>query len=215
VSARERPEEALALAGLPSVSRETRDRLSRYVSLLREWQRVKNLVAPGTLDDVWVRHVADSAQLLVAAPWASRWLDLGSGAGFPGLVVAILLGDRPSAKVHLVESNSRKVAFLRSARRATGAPAEIHAGRIEAVIAGWSEPVDAVSARALAPLDVLCAQLAPIVARGARAFLHKGADFPREREEASLRWTLDLVEHPDRIGNGLIVELRSIIRRLD
>src|SRR5687768_363856 len=89
------------------VSRETEERLSILVGELRHWQAIKNLVGPATLNHVWTRHVADSAQLLDHAPEARTWLDLGSGAGFPGLVLAILLRDTPGGQVHLVESNSR------------------------------------------------------------------------------------------------------------
>ncbi|MCW5696949.1 MAG: 16S rRNA (guanine(527)-N(7))-methyltransferase RsmG [Bauldia sp.] len=207
------PETAVARAGLAGVSRETLARLSRYVDLLRDWQRVKNLVAPGTLDAVWERHVADSAQLVALAPDARRWLDLGSGAGFPGMVVAILLAETPGARVDLVEANSRKAAFLRTVARETGAPAVVHAGRIEDVIASWREPVDAISARAFAPLVEFCALAAPLLARGVPAWLHKGADFAAEREEASHAWNLDLVEHPSRLGSGVIVELRRAVPR--
>jgi len=111
-----------ALNGLIDVSRETAERLERFVALLKKWQAADNLIAPSTLSSVWRRHVADSAQLVGMFPGRQRWLDIGSGAGFPGLVVAILLGEGSS--VHLVESNQRKCAFLRAAIRGTGARAE-------------------------------------------------------------------------------------------
>ena len=204
---------ALAQAGLTSVSHETKDRLIRFVALLREWQRVKNLVAPATLDEIWSRHVGDSAQLVTVAPVARRWLDLGSGAGFPGMVTAILMDERPETHAVLVESNTRKAAFLREAIRVTGAPAEVRTERIEDVIATWQAPLDSVSARAVAPLDQLAAWIEPLVARGAVAYLHKGADFDSELREASLRWTLDLLQHKSRFGPGVIVEVRGLTRR--
>ena len=119
------------------VSRETEERLSVLVEELRRWQRVKNLVGPATLDRIWTRHVADSLQLLDLAPESARtWLDLGSGAGFPGLVIAIAVLERvPGAVVHLVESNGRKCAFLRHAARLADAPAAVHEGRIEEEVA--------------------------------------------------------------------------------
>ena len=118
------------------VSRETQVRLGLLVQELRRWQRVKNLVGPATLDRVWTRHVADSLQLLDLAPDAAAWLDLGSGAGFPGLVIAIAASERiPGAVVHLVESNSRKCAFLRHVARLTSAAAVVHEGRIEDEVA--------------------------------------------------------------------------------
>ena len=206
-------ETALARAGLPTVSHETKDRLIRFVDLLRDWQRVKNLVAPATLNEIWSRHVGDSAQLVALAPAARRWLDLGSGAGFPGVVTAILLAGRPETHVVLVESNTRKAAFLREAVRVTAAPAEIRTERIEDVVATWQWPLDSVSARAVAPLDQLVGWIEPLVARGVVAYLHKGADFDSELREASLRWTLDLLQHQSRFGPGVIVEVRGLTRR--
>lgn len=179
---------------LRPVSRETRARLERYVALLRQWQAAKNLVGPGTLDAVWRRHVLDSIGALDAAPAAVRWADLGSGAGFPGLVTAILLAETPGAVVHLVESNGRKAAFLRAAARETGAPAVVHDARIEAAVAGLG-PVDAVSARALAPLGDLLGLAAPLLLAGAAGVFHKGRDLVREVAEARDRWSFDLVEH--------------------
>src|SRR5215467_4133711 len=113
------------------VPRETIHRLIRYAELLALWQKSKNLVAPSTLPALWSRHFADSAQLCGLALEARLWLDLGSGAGFPGLVVAILQSGRPGFRMHLVESNRKKCAFLAEVVRATEAPVDIHAMRIE------------------------------------------------------------------------------------
>lgn len=205
---------ALALAGLDPVSRETEARLSLFVLTLFEWQARQSLVSRlANAEEIWTRHVADSAQLLAVAPQAKRWLDLGSGGGFPGLVLAALLADEPGSAVHLVESNQRKVAFLRAANRAAGSRAVVHAGRIEDIVAAWTAPIDAISARALAPFDTLCGWVEPLVRSGVRAYFHKGEDFAREKEDAAAHWTLDLVEHPSRIGAGVIVEVRAIERR--
>ena len=111
---------------LVPVSRETGDRLAAYVDLLARWRKTTNLIAGSTFPSVWTRHIADSAQLLALAPTARRWIDMGSGAGFPGLVIAIQLADVPGAVVHCIESDQRKCAFLREAVRATGAAATIH-----------------------------------------------------------------------------------------
>lgn len=138
-----------------AVSRETVERLVLYAERLRAWQPIKNLVAPSTLDAIWTRHIADSAQLAALAPEARRWVDLGSGAGFPGLVIAILLIGRDGAHVDLVESNARKCAFLREVVRETGAPAAVHAGRIEVVLPGLTVQPEVVTSRALAPLPML------------------------------------------------------------
>jgi 16S rRNA (guanine527-N7)-methyltransferase len=129
--------------------------------------------------------VADSAQLVPLFPDACRWLDLGSGGGFPGLVVAILVADRPGAGVDLVESNSRKCAFLRTAIRETGAPATVHQGRIEDVLAGWSAPTEVITARALAPLPALLAMTALLLGSSCRAAFLKGAGYRDEIAEAA------------------------------
>ncbi|WP_068084435.1 16S rRNA (guanine(527)-N(7))-methyltransferase RsmG [Polycladidibacter stylochi] len=178
----------------PSVSRETFSELSKYVDLVRKWQPAQNLIAPSTMGEIWLRHVADCIQIQQTLPEAKSWIDFGSGAGFPGLVTAILLRDQPEAVVHMVESNQRKVAFLRTVARETGCNVKVHAGRIEKVTAGWQEPIDGVSARALANLKMLCDFSHQFISRGARAVFHKGKDYQREIEEASHFYELDLIE---------------------
>jgi 16S rRNA (guanine527-N7)-methyltransferase len=164
------------------VSRETIHRLTRYADLLAHWRKSTNLVAASTVPGLWSRHFADSAQLLTLAQDARLWLDLGSGAGFPGLVIAILEAGRPDFRMHLVESNRKKCAFLAEVARETNAPVEIHAMRIEDVAksAHRLEP-DVVSARALAPLP--------------RLFL-KGEEAEAEIEAARERWDLTARLHP-------------------
>ena len=190
------------------VSRETAERLERYVALLRRWQPAQNLISPKTLDQIWRRHIADSAQLVAEFPSARRWLDLGSGAGLPGMVTAILLADQPGAIVHCVESNQRKCAFLRTAARETGAPVVVHDGRIESVLKQWSEPVDRISARALASLADLLDLCAPLFAKGVTAAFHKGEDFEQELAEASQSWAVNLLRHTSKIDDrSVIVEI--------
>jgi 16S rRNA (guanine527-N7)-methyltransferase len=212
------PEPLAGLAELQSilpVSRETYDRLAKLVALVAKWQKAENLVAPGTLPEIWTRHVADSAQLLPLFPGSRHWLDLGSGGGFPGLVVAILLAERGGeCAVHLVESNTRKCAFLRTAARETGAPAVVHPGRIETILAEWSAPVDVVTARALAPLPVLLDLAGHLISPTRRGAFLKGVDFQREIDEASQSWDLDLVLHRSRISEGsVILEVTRAVRR--
>jgi 16S rRNA (guanine527-N7)-methyltransferase len=173
-----------------SVSRETTHLLERYESLLRRWQKAQNLVAAASLDDVWLRHFADSAQLLRLAPDARRWLDLGSGAGFPGMVIAILLKGEEGASVDLVEANARKCAFLNAVRRETGAPARVHAMRIEEAANHLDGPFDMITARALAPLVELFPLIAPFLTGPARALLPKGRDVEGELTEASNDWII-------------------------
>jgi 16S rRNA (guanine527-N7)-methyltransferase len=190
---------------LVPVSRETEERLAVHVDLLRRWQRVKNLVGPSTLQQVWTRHVADTAQLVDLAPEARRWVDLGSGAGFPGLVIAILLHGKPGAHVDLIESNERKCAFLRDVVRATGAPAQVHCGRIEAVVPLLDGAVDVVTARALAPLPMLLGLSQTLLGRGAVGMFPKG-----EEELAGIEASPDIVSLPSRTHpGGRILLVRS------
>lgn len=193
------------------VSRETLHRLDLLVELLAKWQRTINLVAPASLPQVWARHVADSLQLLpLASATATRWVDLGSGGGFPGLVVAAVLAERPGATAHLVESDTRKAAFLREAIRLTGLPAEVHAQRIEAAAPHLAAGCHVVSARALAPLPKLLDLAAPFLAAGALGLFLKGKDATRELTEAGKGWTLDAELVPSRTDpEGRIVVVRS------
>ena len=198
---------------LAHVSRETWERLDRYAALLLEWQRAINLVAPSTLSTLWTRHIADSLQLIDLAPSARRWADLGSGAGFPGLVVACALAEQPKARVALVEANRKKAAFLRQAVAVTGAPALVHAERIAAFVER-AGPVDVVTARALAPLDLLLEQAEPLLKNGAQALFPKGQDVDAELTQASRRWILDTVLLPSKTDpRGRIVQVRSARRR--
>src|ERR1700761_7874546 len=165
---------------LTPVSRETEGRLQRYVDLLLEWQAKTNLVAASTLPNLWTRHIADSLQLLSLAPSAVRWADLGSGGGFPGVVLACSLAETPGAMVHLVERNARKAAFLREALRVTGSLGVVHLAEIGDSVDRIAGKVDCVTARALAPLHQLIGYAEPLVRQGARALFFKGQDVESE-----------------------------------
>ena len=204
---------ARALAITP-VSRETARRLDRYVELLLKWQRTSNLIAESTIPHVWTRHVADALQLVDLAPDARRWIDLGSGAGFPGLVLACALADKRDAMVHLVESNAKKAAFLREAIRVTEAPGVVHQARAEDVVATWSEPIDIVTARALAPLPVLAGLATPLIKKGAKALFLKGEHLEAELTEAAKSWNMEAVILSSRTDSrGRIVEVRALTPR--
>ena len=183
---------ALKLFPLPQ---ETIARLTTYAELLRKWKMTINLVASSTLPFIWTRHFADSLQVQAALPDARLWVDLGSGAGFPGLVTAIKLIGQAGAKVHLIESNERKCAFLRQVARATGAPAEIHAARIESIDPEALAPVDAVTARALAPLPRLIEFAKVWIAHGAVGVFPRGrsAEAQLETHPAAPGLAIDLV----------------------
>jgi 16S rRNA (guanine527-N7)-methyltransferase len=203
--------EALALT---PVSRETEARLDRYLDLLRQWQAKTNLVAPSTLAHLWTRHVADSLQLLTLAPSAKIWVDLGSGGGFPGVVLACALAETPGATVHLVERNSKKAAFLREALRITSAPGIVHPSGIEDIVESIQGPIDCVTARALAPLHQLIGFAEPLVRKGAKALFLKGQDVESELTEATKYWNIKPLLHSSLTGGqGWIVELGHIERR--
>ena len=180
---------------LTPVSRETAARLDRFVEVFLAWQRKLNLVASSTVGTLWTRHIADSLQLLRLDPEARIWLDLGSGGGFPVLVIACALADTAGGQAHLVESNARKAAFLREAARILGLPAIVHCARIEEFVPRWSESADVVVARALAPLPRLLDFALPALKKGAKGIFPKGQDVEAELTEATKSWNIaaDLV----------------------
>ncbi len=159
---------------LVPVSRETGDRLAAFVDLIARWRKTTNLISESTFASVWTRHIADCAQHIALAPAATRWVDMGSGAGFPGIVIAIQLAGIPGAVVHCIESDQRKCAFLREAVRATGASATIHPERVEAIEPSSLEAVDAVTARAFAPLSPTLKLARPWMERGAVGVFPRG-----------------------------------------
>ena len=189
-----------------AVSRETAQRLEHFAALFTKWAKTINLVAPSTFDDLWSRHIADSAQIFQLAPQPMLWADLGSGGGFPGIITAIFLAELDAGWVHLVESNNKKAAFLRTAISETGARATVHPIRIETAAAQIPH-CDAVSARALAELDLLLDFVAPWAEKntGLKAYFHKGRDYLSEVEKSRRRWTFDLVLHQSKIERDSVV----------
>ncbi|TPQ42178.1 16S rRNA (guanine(527)-N(7))-methyltransferase RsmG [Bradyrhizobium guangdongense] len=198
---------------LAPVSRETEARLDRYVALLLEWQAKTNLVAPSTLPHLWTRHIADSLQLVSLAPGAKRWADLGSGGGFPGVVLACVMAEVPGASVHLVERIAKKAAFLREAIRVTASPGVVHLAEIGDNVDRITGPVDCVTARALAPLHQLIGFAEPLMRGGAKALFPKGQDVEAELTEAAKYWNIQSQLHQSRTGDGWIVELATATRR--
>src|SRR3954447_16449220 len=208
------PSDKAAALSLTPVSRETEARLDRYVDLLLEWQAKTNLVAPSTLPNLWTRHISDSLQLLSVASSARTWADLGSGGGFPGIVLACALAEVPGTCVHLVERNVKKAAFLREALRVTGAHGTVHLSDIGDSVDRITGPVDCVTARALAPLHQLIGFAEPLVGEGAKALFLKGQDVEAELTEATKYWKIEPKLHSSRTGgHGWIVELDRIERR--
>jgi len=191
------------------VSRETLDRLKLYQGLVEKWQPAMNLIGSATIPDIWERHFLDSAQLLpLIAPDERRIADFGTGAGFPGLVLAIMGG----LNVDLIESDSRKCAFLRQVAIETGAIGRvtIHNARAEKL---KPFPVDVATARALAPLDKLVDLLAPFVGESGRCLLHKGERVDPELTRARRLWHMRVTKRrsiTDTRGSILIIsQLRA------
>jgi 16S rRNA (guanine527-N7)-methyltransferase len=207
----EDPEQCMA--GL-SVSRETMDRLHRFADLLIRWNARINLVAPSSMGDLWLRHIADSAQLWSLRPASARsWIDLGSGAGFPGLVIAAIARDAdPALAIELVESDARKCAFLREASRVMDAPCVVRCARIEDVPAA---PRDVISARALAPLGRLLPMAERFIGPESVCLFLKGRHAEDELTEARRAWHTRTIIVPSATDpGGAILEL-SEIRRAD
>jgi len=206
-------EKALALT---PVSRETASRLDRFIELLLAWQHHTNLIAASTEATIWTRHIADSLQLLPLAPKAKIWADLGSGAGFPGLVMACALAGEPGVQMHLVESNRKKAAFLGEAIRATQAPAMVHPVRIEDFVENAPERLEVVTARALAPLPQLLPMVYPLLKSGALGLFPKGQDVGSELTEAAKYWNIRCTLAPsvtDPKGQIVIVrDLEPVLR---
>lgn len=197
------------------VSRETVDRLETYAGLLRQWQKAVNLVAPGTLEAVWGRHFADSAQLWRRGQAAWTWTDLGSGAGFPGLVIAILaaeLSPPPGCRVTLIESDMRKAAFLREVARRTGVSVDILSIRIETAATQIKVPAtDCVSARALAPLDRLLGLALPFFGPDTTGLFLKGREVDAEIENARKSWAFEIELIPSMTQEDARI---AVVRRL-
>jgi 16S rRNA (guanine527-N7)-methyltransferase len=192
-----------------AVSREIAARLDRYVTLLLDWQQRMNLIAPSTIPSIWTRHIADSLQLLALAPGAKVWVDLGSGAGFPGLAIACAIADLPAAHVHLVESVGKKANFLREAVRHIGVPATVHAVRIEDFAKNFAARPDIVTARALAPLNEILALAHPFSEKGAQGLFLKGQDVAFELTNAAKYWKFEPVLVPSKTSpNSRIVSVR-------
>ena len=200
--------------GLLNVSRETLARLDCYARLIVKWQPAVNLVASSTLGSLWTRHILDCARIARIGSEHRRWLDLGSGAGLPGLVIAILLADHPGTRVDLIESDQRKAAFLREAARLANAPACIHPVRIEKAVSGFAGKVTAVTARALAPLPRLLDLAEPLLTNGAEGFFPKGQALELELAQASARFAFEArIVSSEAEAKGRVVVIRGLQRR--
>lgn len=173
---------------LTPVSRETQERLERFAEHFLKWQRVVQLVAPSTLDTLWTRHIADSLQLLPYIEDAKEIVDVGSGGGFPGLVLAIAAPDK---KFHLVESDTRKASFLREAARISNASADVYAERVESVAKRIATRIHRITARAFAPLPKLLELSEEFLKAGAKGVFLKSQDIDEELTTAAKSWNVN------------------------
>lgn len=194
-----------------NVSRETFEALQTMVDSLVQWNRRINLVAPSTISHVWARHVVDSAQLFALAPkTATKWMDLGSGAGFPGMVLGIMLRERAGAEMVCVESNGKKAGFLANCARQTRAPVRVENKRIEN-LPDLSPRI--ITARALKPLDQLLAFCENLCTADTMLLFPKGKDSKLEVEAAQERWDFDCQSLPSLSGNdGRILRISNVRR---
>lgn len=199
-----------------SVSRETFERLEKFADLFAKWSKSINLIAPSTRDQLWTRHIIDSLQLRNVIRRPGRWIDLGSGGGFPGIVTAILLAEDREGWVDLVESNNKKASFLRMALTETEGRGSVRPVRIEDAALSLAAP-DFISARALADLDLLFAYVEPWALSNPeiRLAFHKGRDYQAEIDKARGRWDFHLVRHQSVVeADSVILEISSLTRRV-
>ena len=207
------------LTSVIAVSRETQSKFEQYVKLLEQWQPRINLVAPSTMSEIWIRHVADSAQTFCLHREARRWIDIGSGAGFPGLITALLLADSGGGRVELIESSGKKCAFMNAVIRETGmrsmgVDVTVHNERIEKCLPQL-EVCDAVSARALASLHELLTMTASRLEDDCVGVFAKGREHQREIELAETDWRFDYDVYDSRFGDGsCLVTVRNVSKKL-
>ncbi len=194
------------------VSRETYGRLKIYVDRLSAWQTKTNLVAQSTLNDIWERHIVDSLQCVSLKPEALHWLDLGSGGGLPGMVIASVMADRECSSVYLVESNRKKTAFLRQVNRQMESNATVLTDRIESIGALPHKP-EIVTARALTALPDLLELASPWLLNGATGLFHKGREYGRELKDCDGLWSFDLIQHRSNTSaDSVVLEISNLQR---
>lgn len=205
--------ESLVVGGV-DVSRETFDALKAFETQVRRWNAAINLVSKSSLEDLWDRHIADSAQIFKACPRkAASWVDLGSGGGFPGIVIAILAREaHPELHVTLVEADLRKATFLRQAAQSLGLKVTVHSARIEALL---SQNADILSARALASLSDLLGYAEAHLRPGGTAIFPKGARYAEELAQAREAWDFDVEAIPSASDkDAAVLVVRNIHRHV-
>lgn len=206
------------IGSLRPVSRETWERFSIYVQLLKQWQRRINLVSPTTIPDIWTRHIADSVQTLMALPNAKNWVDIGSGAGFPGLVTAILLAENGIGRVELIESVGKKCAFMNAVIRETGiretgTEVIVYGKRVEVVLPNLQK-TEAISARALASLKDLLTLTNGHLTEECHGVFAKGREHEVEVQEAQKVFDFDVSIADSILDDESVLITVSNVRRI-
>ena len=201
-----------------SVSRETQDRLTVFHDLLRRWQARINLISPSTVDHIWERHMADSMQCSALFPNLKHLVDIGSGAGFPGMVMAIVMAESDEGRVEFIESNGKKCAFLQTVVRETGLKSagievHVHHGRIEDVLFGL-DASELITARAVAPLKDLLELTKGFLSGSTKGLFPKGRDHRGEIEVAEKTWIFDCESIPSRFEQGSVLLKISNLKNL-
>ncbi|WP_019223050.1 16S rRNA (guanine(527)-N(7))-methyltransferase RsmG [Bartonella rattaustraliani] len=195
---------------VPSVSRETMEDLIQFESLIVQWNMHINLISAATIPVLWTRHILDSVQLYPLYNHLSHWCDLGSGGGFPAIVLAILMKEKKTGHIDLVESNGKKVAFLRTVIAQLNLSATVYHCRIEDVYKKIAKP-EIITARGLASLDDLLRLIFPLLTEKTKALLQKGRDYATEIKNASANWHFDLLKHKSKIDeNSVILEISHV-----
>ncbi|KEC55247.1 16S rRNA (guanine(527)-N(7))-methyltransferase RsmG [Bartonella rochalimae] len=195
---------------IPSVSRETMKHLIEFESLVIQWNIHINLISATTIPVLWKRHILDSAQIYPLKSQFLHWCDLGSGGGFPAIVLAIFLKEKKGGHIDLVESNGKKAAFLQNVIAKLNLPATVHHCRIEDVYKKIKTP-DILTARGLASLDTLLHLMSPWLTQKTVALLQKGRDYVKEIKNATANWRFDLLKHESKIDkNSVILEISHV-----
>ena len=196
---------------LDTLPKQSVERLAYFVALLDRWRRITNLISDRSFGEVWNRHIEDSILIAKACPMARRWLDIGSGAGFPAVVLAVLLAEHEDAQVHCVESDNRKCAFLRVVADELRVPIKVHNARAEIITMQQTGPIDALTARAFSTIDRILALGEDYLAKGAVAVLPRGKTSAREVESLDAkRYAVNVNSGP---GGGVILTIRERVRR--
>ncbi|WP_208433673.1 16S rRNA (guanine(527)-N(7))-methyltransferase RsmG [Bartonella taylorii] len=196
---------------VPSVSRETMEDLIQFEALIIQWNKHINLISSTTIPILWTRHILDSAQIYPLHSSFLHWCDLGSGGGFPAIVIAIFLKQKKAGHIDLVESNGKKVAFLRMVIAQLNLPAKVYHCRIEDVYQKIKTP-EVITARGLASLDALLQLIFPLFTKKTIALLQKGRDYATEIKNASANWRFDLLKHKSKIDESSIILEISHVR---